>query len=438
MTKPSATPADLQIHISNSSTPTVSPKPSRPSLRSLQSSSSDLGRSSTDTERASYESSDVRDADSERRLRISESSEKLQDGIALSPTGEERVTKDYYDESERRGSIGRHSSEGEQGSSDDEEGSRPRGRRRNRGTKKEYVHGEEDSDTEATRSASPKVSPKPAGSQEDEAPSTKLVETPPEPTLTVTPEKTPPKKPAVHPNTNFDTGSGFNTPNTSDNEAEMSDVRRAQNLAMNLSPIENSSSARSIRTILRGDFVTLEQELAIENKRCRTYVVATDLSEEAVYALEWTIGTILRDGDTLHACYAVDEEQGTGKGTPETSGQPSTSIGIGEGAKAMQEAAAQVEKMSLDISSHHEVQPLSLLPATDVRGRAESAEGRNMSARDRERIKAVEAITNTCVRLLRKTKLVVRVAVEVIYCKSPKHLITEAVRLPIYLEKYSS
>lgn len=29
----------------------------------------------------------------------------------------------------------------------------------------------------------------------------------------------------------------------------------------------------------------------------RRYLVACDLSEESVYAIEWAIGTVLRDGD---------------------------------------------------------------------------------------------------------------------------------------------
>ena len=36
------------------------------------------------------------------------------------------------------------------------------------------------------------------------------------------------------------------------------------------------------------------------------YLVATDLSGEAQHALEWRIGMVLRNGDTLMAIYAID------------------------------------------------------------------------------------------------------------------------------------
>jgi hypothetical protein len=35
------------------------------------------------------------------------------------------------------------------------------------------------------------------------------------------------------------------------------------------------------------------------NRRRRTYIVASDLSEESRYAVEWGIGTVIRDGDNL-------------------------------------------------------------------------------------------------------------------------------------------
>jgi len=46
---------------------------------------------------------------------------------------------------------------------------------------------------------------------------------------------------------------------------------------------------------------------------------------------------------------------------------------------------------------------------------------------ERERLKAVNAITDRCVHLLRKTKLQVRVIIDVLHCKSPKHIITEVI-----------
>jgi len=34
-------------------------------------------------------------------------------------------------------------------------------------------------------------------------------------------------------------------------------------------------------------------------RRKKTYMVASDFSEESRYAVEWAIGTVLRDGDDL-------------------------------------------------------------------------------------------------------------------------------------------
>lgn len=360
------------------------------------------------------------------------------DQMFLSSIGEARLPKDYFDREGKPSDSPIDSIKVGGGLGDKEDiHANGRGRfRRPPGSKKEYEQ-QEDSDAEQEQHplSSPSLTEVRSAQSMDLDGNRQELRLPPEPATTVTSpagEKFTVKRTDVHPNTNFDIASGFNTPNTSDNEAELSDVRSAQNLAMNLSPIANSFSARSVRTILRGDFVKLEQDMRENSKRCRTYVVATDLSEEAVYALEWTIGTILRDGDTLHACYAVYEEQGTSKGPSDIQDPTTSSVDIGEGARTMQETAAQVgnmtKKMSIDIQNNNGASPLSLLPATDISGHVEPIEGQILSARDRDRIKAVEQITNTCVRLLRKTKLVVRVAVEVIHCKSPKHMITEAVR----------
>lgn len=154
------------------------------------------------------------------------------------------------------------------------------------------------------------------------------------------------------------------------------------------------------------------------------YLVATDLSEEAAYALEWTIGTVLRDGDTLLAVYAVDEEMGTGG--------ENNSIAIGEGAKVMTDAAAIVRTLS---NQHTLAVPDPATRGSSVadnsspdRSKPEgSLDVNNMDKAERERYFAAEEITDRCVKLLRKTKLQTRVVVEVFHCKSPKHMITEVV-----------
>ncbi|OJJ76532.1 hypothetical protein ASPBRDRAFT_39015 [Aspergillus brasiliensis CBS 101740] len=229
------------------------------------------------------------------------------------------------------------------------------------------------------------------------------------------------KKPDVHPRTSFDSASATNTPFGSEDEAELSDIKRAQKLGIQMSSIDNTVQHRSIRTIIRGDYAEAQEETEGSRRRQRKYLVATDLSEESVYALEWTIGTILRDGDTMFAVCAMHDETAT-----------PASVQIGDGAKAIQDAAAVVgsqtaetaEKAQNDSSSHL---PRALFGRLGTDSKPSSVDARGMSKAESERVHAVEVISQTCVRLLRKTLLQVRVAVEAIHCKSPKHMITEAI-----------
>ncbi|MCO5573475.1 hypothetical protein L7F22_027246 [Adiantum nelumboides] len=48
-------------------------------------------------------------------------------------------------------------------------------------------------------------------------------------------------------------------------------------------------------TLIHGDY----EKFANESKRPRRYIAASDGSEESSYAIEWTIGTVLRDGDEM-------------------------------------------------------------------------------------------------------------------------------------------
>ena len=233
------------------------------------------------------------------------------------------------------------------------------------------------------------------------------------------------KRFVVHPNTNFDRGvSRPPSPNTSDSE-ELNDIRRAQKLNINSSPIDSSVPHRLIQTIIRGDFASMQEEAKEGSRRLRTYLVATDLSAEAAYALEWTIGTVLRDGDTLLAVYAVDEEVGTG-----VSGD---CLPIGEGAKAIEDTTAVMERMTVAsqkgslMSFPTPLSKASFRPSSRKSSAATSTDSRALSKAEQERSHAIEQLLETCLRFLRKTKLQVRIAIEVIHCKSPKYMITEAV-----------
>ena len=175
----------------------------------------------------------------------------------------------------------------------------------------------------------------------------------------------------------------------------------------------------------------MQREAEEGTRRLRTYLVATDLSSEAAYALEWTIGTVLRDGDTLLAVYAISEENGTSKDTESVHSLP-----MGEGAKTIQDAALAVEKLTLPtqntLATPANWSPMigsSLAPDSRKDSSAGSTDSRYMTKTEQERVHAIEGISETCIKYLRKTKLQVRIAVEVIHCRSPKHMITEAVSL---------
>lgn len=230
-------------------------------------------------------------------------------------------------------------------------------------------------------------------------------------------------KPGVHPNTSFDEGaSGFNTPVDSDTEADLTDIKRAQKLSINMtSVVSTPATSRCVRTIYRGDFVKMQREAQDNQRRVRKYLVATDLSDEAAHALEWTIGTVLRDGDTLLAIYCVDEELGIA---------PNDASGDDQ-MKEQAAAIAASTKPSVStpilgpVNSPSPLGPGLRLGSTS--SATSSPMGRERSKAEQERYRAVQDITDRVSRLLRKTKLQVKVVIEVIHCKSPKHLITEVI-----------
>lgn len=224
----------------------------------------------------------------------------------------------------------------------------------------------------------------------------------------------------VHPSTAYDAGpSGSNTPLPSDDESAV-EMRAAQKLSLSMSGIHSTPSAhRVIRQILRGDFEHFQREAEEGRKRQRMYLVATDKSPEAEYALEWTIGTVLRDGDTLFAVYAADEDTVGDDGGVE----------LGHGAESVRDTASILKAMPTVVQPQSNAAGPSPLARTSLGGSVDArsrSRGIHNSA-DTERRKAVETITERCVRLLRKTRLQVRVVVEVFHCKSPRHMVTEVI-----------
>ncbi|KAI8948986.1 hypothetical protein F4801DRAFT_591442 [Xylaria longipes] len=264
-----------------------------------------------------------------------------------------------------------------------------------------------------------------------------------DPSITITSptgERSKPKssKQVVQPASSFDQEpvSGTQTPFDPDLDADVNAIKAAQNLQLSLTPIISTPEVnRSIRIIYRGEFPKIQKEAEEEHRRLRKYLVATDLSDESTHALEWAIGTVLRDGDTLLAMYCMDEE---------TSGSADPSSSIPDDPKAMKEQAAAVNalaKVTNVRASQGSGSPSSFafgratnsprLRASDGGSAASSpAPGSRGKGRlEEERERAAVDITERVSKLLRKTQLQVRVIVEVIHCKNPKHLITEVIDL---------
>lgn len=353
-----------------------------------------------------------------------------------------RLEKDYHKE---KATERRTDSDGNYKDSSGDEDTGSRGRQRSR-EQKHYRKGSNvsASDTDGGNATETSVSGhkkpprklktfEPLQRKEEERAKAALTS---EPTVTITGpggEKITVKKGPVHPNTNYDRAASRGvSPNLSDSE-ELRDIKHAQSLAIWASPIDNITPRRVIRTILRGDYRGIQEEAKAKKRKLRTYFVATDISEEAKYALEWTIGTVLRDGDTLLAIYAVNEDTGTGKtGDPERL----DGLELSEGALAMQDTTATMEKMTSEAPQPSVSPPASGGGALAAIGfgpkvRRDSDRGskdsRTRTKGEAERLHAIDVISETCIHFLRKTRLQVRVTVEVISCKSPKHMITEAI-----------
>ncbi|TKX18231.1 putative universal stress protein [Elsinoe australis] len=302
------------------------------------------------------------------------------------------------------------SSSSDEDNSDESDDERGRGRERS-SRNNSVVEDSEDSDVERHRNES--FSPSGA---------------PRSPSITVTPptagsEGAPKRKKPVHPHSAYD-HSAKSTPRNSDDEEHMSDLRRAQKLALTMSAIHSTPSAhRVIRQIIRGDYAHFQREAEEGRRRQRVYLVATDLSPEAEYALEWTIGTVLRDGDTLLAVYAVDEE-----------GLGEQGVEIGHGADVVRDTARIVGNLPAaeKVAQSPAPSPLKLAAGVvgEKRDRSASRIGGEKGEKtraERERYKAAEDISGRVVKLLRKTRLQIRVVVEVFHCKSPRHMLTEVI-----------
>ena len=158
------------------------------------------------------------------------------------------------------------------------------------------------------------------------------------------------------PGSGTDVGSGAET-NISHKEDQ---ARKQARLAIHESEIVTSPD-RTCMTIVRGEFLEMEKRGLY--RRQRKYLVSSDLSPQAVYAMEWAIGTVLREGDTLWVAQALGKDD----------------------------------------------EPCD----------------------EKDREANCRALAEETKRLLKRTRLQVKIIIEIVAAKVPKHMITEMVSLSL-------
>ncbi|EXJ92085.1 hypothetical protein A1O3_00635 [Capronia epimyces CBS 606.96] len=249
-----------------------------------------------------------------------------------------------------------------------------------------------------------------------------------EPSISITSpsgENVPEGKARVQSSTSFARSSSV-TSGEDDDDDEFAAIRKAKTLALNISPLDSTVRDRHVRIILRGNWTKFDQEAKAGERNNRLYLVCSDLSTEASYAMEWVVGTMLRDGDTILAIYATEDES-AGKAT-----EADKEVLQAEGAKAGKDASDIMNSLTRQTTqgggtSFGAGSTNKYVPATEMQSLTGSADTRSLSKKELERLKAVDDITQNFLKLVRKTTLQVRCMVEVIHCKSPKHLILGAI-----------
>lgn len=166
------------------------------------------------------------------------------------------------------------------------------------------------------------------------------------------------KRKPIHPNTSYhDTNiDAIKTDDEDDDPYE--DIKRDMAIIRSVS---SEDANRLICSLQRADY----QHVHDASRRTRSYLVSVDLSPQAKYALEWTIGTVIRDGDTVRIVHALDLAEREEKGTAQ---------------QMREDRQASLEDICVDVNL-----------------------------------------------FLRRTKLSVNIEIEVMHHPNPKHLITEII-----------
>jgi hypothetical protein len=315
------------------------------------------------------------------------------------------------------------SSDDQQGSSDSEGESRGRSR-----------DSKEGSDVETPETAKPHVG---EGSNQTQSPQkrqshSEAIKSLLEPRISVTGpsgEKMGHPDTGVHPSSNFDSRRpSISATSMASNDDDADAIAMAKSLGLGISPLDTKVPGRHCRVIIRGEWARLQGEAEAQEKSLRRYVTCTDLSVEATYALEWTVGTILRDGDTLLAIYCIEDENAVAPGSSNKVSEAEKEKLHLEGAQAGKDASDAMDQLTRQATNTEGGGKQSnFVPATELQSLTGSVDARKVGKKEMERLKAIDGITQNFLRLVRKTTLQVRCMVEVIHCKSPKHLILGAV-----------
>ncbi|KAG5517994.1 hypothetical protein PMAC_000449 [Pneumocystis sp. 'macacae'] len=150
-----------------------------------------------------------------------------------------------------------------------------------------------------------------------------------------------------------------NTGFSFEHDNDVDEYKKMQNMKIDMGTIIFTED-RTIRTIKRGEYSSSFSK----PRKIRSYLVPIDLSSESLYALEWAIGTVVRDYDTMMIVEAIDKDDKDDKGIVEL---------------------------------------------------------------EKERLAAMEEICQITQKLLKKTRLILQIEIEIIHHKTPKHLLTEMI-----------
>ncbi|CCG82472.1 Usp family protein [Taphrina deformans PYCC 5710] len=167
------------------------------------------------------------------------------------------------------------------------------------------------------------------------------------------------KRKPIHPNTSYtDDGTGDQVRPEDEDDDPFEEIARDMTLVRSVSSEE---AGRLICSVQRADFHRIRDAV----KRTRHYLVSVDLSPQAKYALEWTIGTVMRDGDICRVVHALEYNEKEDRSTAQ---------------QQREERAASLEDICVDVNL-----------------------------------------------FLKRTRLSVKIEIEVMHHSNPKHLITEII-----------